>query len=53
MKLEERIIELLAEYLKKGDLLTDRADRTDRSIEVMSRAIAANDVKFKIGRAHV
>lgn len=53
MKAEERIIELLAEYLKKGDQLTDRTDRLEKSaeqanksIEMMSRAIAANDIKF-------
>jgi uncharacterized coiled-coil protein SlyX len=48
MNLEERIIELLAEYLKKGDQLTDRADRTERGIEIMSRALAENDVKFNV-----
>lgn len=46
MKSEDRIIELLAEYMKLGDQLKDSADRTERSIEVMSRALAANDVKF-------
>ena len=46
MNLEERIIELLAEYLKKSDQLSDRADRTERGIEIMSRALAENDVKF-------
>lgn len=48
MNLEERIIELLAEYLKKGDQLSDRADRTERGIEIMSRALAENDVKFNV-----
>ena len=46
MNLEERIIELLVEYLKKGDQLSDRADRSERGIEIMSRALAENDVKF-------
>lgn len=48
MNLEEKIIELLAEYRKKGDQLTDRADRTERGIEIMSRALAENDVKFNV-----
>jgi hypothetical protein len=46
MKSEERITELLAEYLLKADQLIDRMDRTDHSVEIMSRAIAANDIKF-------
>jgi hypothetical protein len=48
MNLEERIIELLVEYLKKGDQLSDRADRTERGIEIMSHALAENDVKFNV-----
>jgi sensor histidine kinase YesM len=36
----------MAGYLKKGDQLLERSDRTERGIEIMSRAMAANDVKF-------
>jgi hypothetical protein len=46
MKAEERITELLAECLLKADQLIDRMDRTDHSVEIMSRAIAVNDIKF-------
>ncbi len=53
MKSEERIIELLAEYLKKADQLLDRMDRTDksteqtnRSVDIMSRAIVDHSLKF-------
>jgi agmatine/peptidylarginine deiminase len=46
MKSEERITELLAEYLLKADQLIDSMDRTDHSVDIMSRAIAANDIKF-------
>ncbi|MFM7428682.1 MAG: hypothetical protein ACKO1F_02155, partial [Flammeovirgaceae bacterium] len=46
MKSEERIIELLAEYLKKTDQLLDRMDRTDKSVEIMSRALAEDSIKF-------
>jgi uncharacterized protein YPO0396 len=46
MKSEERIAELIAEYLRKSDQLLDRMDHTDRSVDVMSGAIAANDIKF-------
>ena len=53
MKSEERIIELLAEYLKKTDQLLERMDRTDknseqtnRNIDIMSRAILDHSIKF-------
>jgi aspartokinase len=53
MKSEERIVELMAEYLRKSDQLLDRMDHTDkhteqtnRNIDMMSRAMAENDVKF-------
>jgi predicted nuclease with TOPRIM domain len=46
MKSEERIIELLAEYLKKTEQLLDRMDRTDKSVEIMSRALAEDGIKF-------
>jgi hypothetical protein len=46
MKSEERIIELLAECLKKTDQLLDRMDRTDKSVEIMSRALAEDSIKF-------
>ncbi|MFM8738719.1 MAG: hypothetical protein ACKOC0_00785 [Cytophagales bacterium] len=45
MKSEERIIELLAEYLQKTDQILDQMKRTDRSVEIMSRAIAEQNVK--------
>ena len=46
MKSEERIIELLAEYLQKTDQILDQMKQTDRSVGIMSRAIAAQDVKY-------
>ena len=46
MKSEEKIIELLADYLEKADQLLDRMDRTERGIEIMSKAIAEDSVKF-------
>ena len=46
MKSEDRIVELLAEYLQKVDQLLDRMKRTDRSIDIMSRALAENSTKF-------
>lgn len=53
MKSEERIIELLAEYLKKTDQLLEKMDRTDknseqtnRNIDIMSRAILDHSIKF-------
>jgi uncharacterized coiled-coil DUF342 family protein len=46
MKSEDRIIELLAEYLKKTDQLFDRMDHTDRNIDIMSKAILEHSVKF-------
>ena len=46
MKSEEKIIELLADYLKKADQLLDRMDHTERGIEIMSKAIAEDSVKF-------
>ncbi len=46
MKGEERIVELLAEYLQKTDRLLDRMEKTDRNVEMMSTAIANHSVKF-------
>lgn len=53
MKAEDRILEIMAEYLRKTDQLLERmkktdeqADRTNRSVEMMARAIAENDIKF-------
>lgn len=46
MKSEDRIIELLAEYLKKTDQLIDRMGNTDRGIDIMSKAIAEHSIKF-------
>lgn len=46
MKSEEKIIELLAQYLKKTDQLFDRMDNTDRSVEIMSRALVEHSLKF-------
>jgi archaellum component FlaC len=46
MKAEDRIIELLAEYLKKADQMQDNMERTDNSIKIMSRAIAEHSIKF-------
>ncbi len=46
MKSEEKIIELLAKYLKKTDQLFDRIDHTDGSVEIMSRAMVDHSIKF-------
>ncbi len=46
MKFKNKIIELLAQYLKKTDQVLDRMDRTDRNVEVMSRALAEDSLKF-------
>lgn len=45
MKSEERIIELLAEYLQKTDQILDQMKQTDRSVGIMSRAIAQQDIR--------
>jgi uncharacterized coiled-coil DUF342 family protein len=46
MKSEDKIIELLAQYQKKTDQLLDRMDSTDRSVEIMSRALVEHSTKF-------
>jgi hypothetical protein len=46
MKSEERIVELLAEYLKKTDQQMGRMDRTDRNIDIMSKAILEHSLRF-------
>lgn len=46
MKSEDRIVGLLAGYLQKVDQLLDRMSRTDRSVDIMSRALAENSIKF-------
>jgi|JI10StandDraft_1071094.scaffolds.fasta_scaffold487317_2 endonuclease III-like uncharacterized protein len=46
MKSEDKTIELLAQYLKRTDQLLDRMDNTDRSVEIMSRAIVEHSLKF-------
>ncbi|MBS1486512.1 MAG: hypothetical protein JST43_02915 [Bacteroidetes bacterium] len=46
MKNEDRIIELLSEYLQKTDRILDRMEKTDRSVEMMSWAIADHSLKF-------
>jgi hypothetical protein len=55
MKSEDRIVELMAEYLRKSDQLLDRMEHTDkhteqtnRNIDMMSRAMAVNDIKFNV-----
>ena len=55
MKSEERIAELLAEYLKKADQLLDRmehteknAEQTNRNVDMMSRAVAEHSIKFNV-----
>jgi hypothetical protein len=55
MKSEERITELIAEYIRKSDQLLDRMEQTDKqteqtnkNIDIMSRAMAANDIKFNV-----
>ena len=39
MKGEDRIIELLAEYLKKADQLTDRTDRLEKVPSRLTKAL--------------
>jgi chromosome segregation ATPase len=53
MKAEDKIIELLSEYLQKTDRLLDRMEKTDRrmeqtdrNIEIMSKAILDHSIKF-------
>ena len=46
MKAEDRILELLAEYLQKTDRLLDRMERTDKNVEIMSKAILEHSLKF-------
>ena len=46
MNAEERILELLAEYLQKTDRLLDRMEQTDRNVEIMSKAILDHSIKF-------
>ena len=46
MKAEERILELLAEYLQKTDKLLDRMEQTDRNVDIMSKAILEHSIKF-------
>jgi uncharacterized coiled-coil DUF342 family protein len=46
MKSEGKIIELLTQHLKKTDQLLDRMDSTDRSVEIMSRALVEHSTKF-------
>ncbi|MFM9840170.1 MAG: hypothetical protein ACKVOQ_18030 [Cyclobacteriaceae bacterium] len=55
MKSEERITELIAEYIRKSDQLLDRMEQTDKqteqtnkNVDIMSRAMAANDIKFNV-----
>jgi uncharacterized protein (DUF342 family) len=52
MKSEDRIVEILAEYLQKTDRILDRfeksdrrSEKTDRNISIMSKAIHENDSK--------
>jgi hypothetical protein len=49
MKLEDGIIELLAEYLKKTDQVMERMDRTDQNVDIMSMAILEHSLKFNKG----
>jgi hypothetical protein len=53
MKSEDKIIELLADYLKKNDQLLDRMDRTDRSVDIMSKAILEHSIKFNKTSAEI
>jgi hypothetical protein len=46
MKSEDKIIELLALYLKRTDQVLDGMDRTERSVDIMSRAVVDHSVKF-------
>ena len=46
MKSDERILELLSEYLHKTDRMLERMEKTDRNVEIMSKAILENSSKF-------
>ena len=46
MKAEDRILELLAEYLQKTDRILDRMEKSDRNFEAISRAILDHSAKF-------
>jgi hypothetical protein len=46
MKSEDRILELLAEYLHKTDQVLDSTGQTSRSVEIMSKALADYSVKI-------
>ncbi|MBL7872625.1 MAG: hypothetical protein JNM78_13495 [Cyclobacteriaceae bacterium] len=46
MKSEDKIIELLAQKLKKTDQVLDRMDGTERSVDIMSRAVVDHSIKF-------
>lgn len=46
MKSEDRILELLAEYLHKTDQVLDSTEQTNRSVEIMSKALADHSVKI-------
>ncbi len=46
MKSEDRILELLAEYLHKTDQVLDGMGQTNRSVEIMSKAVAEHSVKM-------
>jgi hypothetical protein len=46
MKSEERILELLSEYLHKTDRILERMEKSDRNVEIMSKAILDHSLKF-------
>lgn len=46
MKSEERILELLAEYLQKTDRILEKMQQTDCNVDLMSKAILDHSIKF-------
>ena len=53
MNAEERILELLAEYLNKTDRILDRMEKTDKqsekteqSIQLLAKTVIEHDLKF-------
>ena len=47
MKSEERILELLSEYLHKTDRTLERMEKTDRNVEIMSKAILDQSLNIR------
>ena len=46
MKADDRIVELLAKHPHKTDRLLERMEKTDKNIDIMSKAILEQNSKF-------